>query len=140
MTTPLRPPPHIEYPPQGWAANCKLTKWFIKLDPYPVILTPTQKVKTPSGGEKTIELPPRPEQIVRIINIDGSTDGINLTIDGQIRKFPMVIVGEWHSTIEIGDTWTRNGVIYRVDGLQPYNSYEVKGGVTVVGKLPSVVV
>lgn len=140
MTTPLDPAPHLQYPPQGWEANCRLTNWFIGLDPYPVQLIPVTKVKQPGGGEKTQKLPPRPEQVVRVIYVSGDSDGLTLTVDGQIRKYSTVMVGGWSSTIKVGDEWTdKNGATWRVDGLQPYNGYEVKAGCTLVGANPSMV-
>ena len=140
MTTPLDPDPTLLYPPMGWEHNVRMTDWFIKVDPYPVVLIPMVTSKSPSGAIQSVPGPPRPQQIVRVISTGGSDSGIELTIDGQIRKYPIVVVGKWNATIKKGDQWTdQHGATWMIDGITPFNGYEVKAGCSLVTAKPSVV-
>lgn len=132
-------------PPQAWpltpdlVTNRELTHWFIVQDPSPISLIPVEKTRQPGGGFKTDALPPRPEQIMKLIYQGGSADGIVATADGQSRRYDFILLGEWDATIHIGDFWedpTRDGQFWVVNGLQPYNGYEVKAGVSSYGWNP----
>lgn len=139
--TPLDPAPS---PPGGYDAtqlrvNRQLTHWFIMNDPYPVSLVPRERVRTPTGGFITDDLPPRPQQIVKMIYQMGATNGVTITSDGTNRRYDFIILGEWDSTIKVGDFWEqpdREGQFWVVTGLHPYNGYEVKAGVISYGGHP----
>lgn len=136
--TPLDPPPVIPVTDEiMW--NRDLTDWFIAQDPSDIALVPVEKVQLPTGGERRGALPPRPVQRVKMIYQGGSNTGNEQNTDGQVLKYDYVIVGSWDSTIKRGDFWEdplNEGQFYVVEGITPYNGYEVKAGVKSYGGLP----
>lgn len=135
--TPLDPPPSFPLTPQI-ISNRRLTRWFISTDPTPISLIPVDRQRQPDGGFAVVDLPPRPLQRFKII-AQGLSDGVTETQDGQERKFPYVLVGEWDATVHIGDFWEdpdHDGQFWKVTGLYSYNGYETKFGVTSFGGEP----
>ena len=137
-TTPLLDPPIIQ-PFPGLDVLRRQTHWFIENDPTDIVLIPTGKVSAPGGGWNIATLPPRPNQRFKVIYQGGAADGILNTTDGQVRKFDFILLGEWDASMEIGDTFTEaahGNQKWVVNGLQPYNGYEIKAGVVSYGGDP----
>lgn len=131
--TPLEPPP-IDPGMVGLELNRELTHWFIMQDPTQVQLTPRERVTAGNGGFTVSELPPRPQQIVKLIFTAGNSDGIVPSTDGRQRKFDFVLVAEWNATIKTDDYWIDSeDQVWVVTGVSPYNGYEVKADVTCYG-------
>lgn len=134
--TPLEPPP--VFPVNGaLLVNRSLTNLFIEFDPTDVVLIPQQRVKTPSGGYKMGQLPPRPSQRVKMIYPVGQSDGAIPNVDGQERRYDFIMVAPWNATVKKDDFWEdSSGQFWIVTGVSPYNGYEVKAMVTSYGEAP----
>lgn len=122
----------------------KGTAVSIEIDSVPIALVPHPRVKKPGGVWDTDPQPPRQTQNFSIepnastlSGIAGSGGGISATDGAQVHQWSYELVGSWDSVMEIGDTWTHAGTIYRITGIQPFNGYERRATVTAVGKDPS---
>lgn len=136
--TPLDTTPIIQ-PYPGLDALRRQTHWFIENDPTPITLIPVQKVEAPGGAWNISELPPRPTQRFKMIFQSGAADGVVQTADGTNRRFDFVLVGEWDATVHIGDIFVEpeyDDHKWVVQGLHPFNGYEIKAGVVSYGKAP----
>lgn len=134
--TPLDPDPVLPQTDQ-LVTNRNLTHWFIGQDPTKITFIPRVEVKSGSGGKAWQDLPPRPEQTVKLIYPFGQSDGAVPTIDGQERKYAFIVVGEWNATIHTNDFWEDpDGQFWIVTGLSPYNGYEVKAMISSFGGSP----
>ena len=134
--TPLDPDPVLPQTDQ-LVTNRNLTHWFITQDPTNITFIPREEVKSGSGGKTWQDLPPRPEQTVKLIYPFGQSDGAVPTIDGQERKYAFIVVGEWNATIHTNDFWEDpDGQFWIVTGLSPYNGYEVKAMISSFGGSP----
>lgn len=116
--------------------NRILTKLFIEQDPTVITLIPVEMVDMASGGTKPVDKTPRAPQIFKMIWQGGNSTGINTTADGQNRQFDFIMVGEYDAEVEIGDHWTDGSQEYYVDGLEPFNGYEIKAHVKSFGEWP----
>lgn len=109
----------------------ELTHWFIMQDPTPVVLVPYSEVPTPGGGVKLSAGAPRPEQIMKLIQMAHTERPVDSTSDsanGVQRKHDFTLLGEWDATVEVNDRWDDpiTGQAWRVDSIVPWNGYEVK--------------
>lgn len=134
--TPFDNPPDLNITLQT-RMNREATHWFISLDPTAVSLVPREEVKTATGGTRFQNFPPRPQQIVKLINQSGTSDAIRIAQDGAHRRYDFVLVAEWDATIHLLDFWEDPGKpdhFWQVTAIEPYNGYEVKAGITAHGK------
>ncbi len=129
-------PPTYESEMVGMDLMRELTHWFILQDPSYVVLTPREQVDSGNGSFGWADLPPRPQQMVKLIFTAGNSDGAVESSDGIERKYDFVLVGEWNATVKLGDYWRdpETEQKYVVTGLSPYNGYEIKANVTSYGK------
>lgn len=136
--TPLDDPPIIQ-PFPGMDSLRRQTHWFIENDPTDIVLIPTERVRAPGGGFNMQQLDPRPSQRFKLIFQSGIVDGVVEAADGINRRYDFVLLGEWDATVHIGDQFTEPAYgdqKWVVQGLQPYNGYEVKAGVVSYGRNP----
>jgi hypothetical protein len=105
------------------------TKIYIADDPTVVIIQRQTRVNKGGGG---YDFPKSPiaAQIFRFVNQDISTGISYGSDDGTARKFDYVLVGEHNADIDVNDTWTANGIQYKVDAIIPNNGFETRAHVT----------
>lgn len=114
------------------------THWFIENDPTPISLIPVEKVAASGGGWNISELDPRPSQRFKLIFQSGS-DGVVQATDGVNRRYDFILLGEWDAIVDIGDMFVEpayGNQKWIVQGLQPYNGYQIKAGIVSYGKNP----
>lgn len=122
----------------GLAELRRQTHWFIENDPTPISLVPVAKQAAPGGGWNVSPLAPRSTQRFKLIP-QSTADGVVQTADGTSRRFDYILLGEWNAIVAIGDMFTEpehSGQKWVVQGLLPYNGYEIKAGIVSYGKNP----
>lgn len=108
--------------------NRKNTKAFIAARPSTLALIPVQKTKTASGGTTYSDLPPRAEQVLRLIQTTeaiGNVPGLLTSLDGRQLKVISQLLGPYDAEMAVGDHWMdENGKRCEIGELLPYNGYE----------------
>lgn len=113
------------------------THWFIRQDPTAISLIPRSRIRTATGGYRTVDLPPRPQQIFKLIHVGDSFATPIESGDGVQRQHEFVLHGEWNSVFDIGDWWADpNGQRWEIGSIVPDNGYQRKAGVYSYGKYP----
>jgi hypothetical protein len=138
--TPLDPPVETGSPSAALVEQRNLTHWFIMEDPTPLSLIPSGKQRLPSGGTSNTDMPPRPQQMFKLIaNSASERPAKGQNSAGQQSKYDFTLVGEWDATVRKGDWWEDdNGQRWVVDSVVFGNRYEVKAMVMSYGEvLPS---
>ena len=122
----------------------KGTNVAIKIDSHPIALIPHTKVSLPGGAWKLEAQAPRPEQNFAIeansstlSGISGAGGGVVSTEGATVHSWAYELVGPHDSVMEINDTWTQDGTIYRITAIQPFNEYERRGVIAAIGKDPA---
>lgn len=104
----------------------RLTEWFIEFEPTDIALIPVQRVRTPSGGSRYEDLPPRRVQRFRVIRMSHTQRPL-ITEDGKERQIDLTLLGQWDAEMQVGDYWRDGeGLKYEIVELVPFNSYERK--------------
>lgn len=106
------------------------TAAFIDANPAVITLIPTDQNRTPAGGWIRQDLPPRPPQKFRLVEVTGTANAWFRTLDGEERKADWVIIGLPDLAIARGDHWTDNGHRYTVEDVTASNGYETRALVT----------
>lgn len=121
----------------------KGTAVALKIDSHPIVLTPHERVRKPGGVFDWEPRPPKPVQQLGIDSseatlsgITGTGGGVSMTDGATVHKWNYEIYGPYNASIDIGDTWESDGVIYRVISIKPSNGYERRGVVSAIGKDP----
>jgi len=122
----------------------KGTQVALGIDSYPIVLVPHERVKKQGGVYDWEPRPARPEQLLGIDSvgatlsgISGTSGGITATEGAKLHNWDYEIYGPYNCQMEIGDTWTQDGTIYRITSIKPDNQYERRGTVVAIGKDPS---
>lgn len=104
------------------------TRDFISHRATEIILTPRDKLDTPSGGYKYQDGPPRPPQTFRIIELGTSSTPPVITLtDGNQREAEFWLLGEWDAQVAVDDYWTApDGREWLVGDLVRDNNYETR--------------
>lgn len=126
----------VVFPYPGLDMLRRQTHWFIEDDPTDIILVPQIRTQAPGGGFNMSDGAPRAVQTFKLIYQSGS-DGVVQTTDGQNMRYDFILLGEWDATVQQGDVWAEpenENQKYVVQGLLPYNGYEVKAAVVSFGK------
>lgn len=121
----------------------KATDVAIRIDSHSITLVP--HLKTGSGGEfDWVAQTPRPPQNfslepvgATLSGVAGTGGGIVNTEGANIHAWDYELVGRYDSQMAIGDTWTRDGTIYRIVAIKPVNNYEKRSVVSAIGKDPN---
>jgi len=121
-----------------------LTREFIASNPIYVALIPNVRVRQPSGGYALDEGVPRPQQMFRLIPRSHteeprtSTSAAATSDSGVQRRYDYTLLGEWDSTMQVGDEWeTEDGQRLVIENMVSYNGYERKGLVISYGRSPN---
>jgi hypothetical protein len=99
-------------------------------------LIPVRATRTSSGGTSYLDLPPRAEQTLRLIeqaSAYGNSPGLLQSQDGKQRRVTYQLLGQWDAEIGVRDHWTMEGIRYEVAEVLPYNGYERRGQVIQYG-------
>lgn len=108
--------------------NRKNTTYFIRCNPYPVVLIPRLRTKLGTGGTSWVEQSPRPSQIMRLIPAQETTQP-SFIDEGKERVIDFVLLGDWSAGMAINDQWRDTaGFLYEVVDIAS-NAYEIKGAV-----------
>lgn len=109
---------------------------FIGQRPTSLTLTPYERQRTDGGGFKFVQLPPRPPQTFRIIELGmKSAPQILQLTDGQQRVVVFWLLGAHDAAVERDDFWTaRDGREWRVGDVIRSNGYETRAVVVERGK------
>jgi len=120
-----------------------LTREFIASNPIYIALIPNVRVRQPSGGYALDEGVPRPQQMLRLIPRSHteeprmSTSAAATSDSGVQRRYDYTLLGEWDSTMQVGDEWeTEDGQRLVIENMVSYNGYERKGLVISYGRSP----
>lgn len=115
----------------------RLTQLFIDDSPSTIRLIPHKLVERPGGTHKWEPQKSRKAQTFRLLPIGSTTsDGLEHLEGAHISKWDYYLVGNYDSTIEVGDMWCWNDFQYRVRALSPQNNWERRAIVSVFGKAP----
>jgi hypothetical protein len=113
------------------------TTAFIAANPSVLILIPTIRTTSASGGKLVSDGLGRDERVFRVIeqaSAYGNSPGLLQSADGRQRRVTYQLLGEWDAEIAVGDHWTNaEGVRMEVVELLPYNGYERRGRVVQYG-------
>lgn len=116
----------------------------LKIDSHEIVLVPQVKVKKPGGGYAVEPGTPRALQLFSVeanesalSGLTGSAGGVTKGEGTEVHTWAYQLVGRYDAEVEIGDTWTYQGVVYRVVGIQPLNDYEKRAVVSAIGAEPS---
>lgn len=122
----------------------KGTAVSLSIDSHPIVLTPHERVRKQGGAYDWEPRPDKPPQNLGVeavgatlSGISGTGGGITATDGATMHKWDYEIYGPYDADIQIGDTWSEGGTIYRVVSIKPYNGYERRGVVNAIGKDPS---
>lgn len=114
------------------ALNRRVTQQFIAANPTTLVLQTGAMVKTAGGGKVRSATASRPAQVFRLIaqnSAIGNLPGPQSTGDGEARKSTYQLLGQWDSTMQVGDWWESGGKRFEVIELLPFNGYETRGRV-----------
>ena len=114
----------------------KATDVAIKVDSYPIILTPHLRVSAPGGVYNWVPQLPRAVQNLTLESI-AATGELTKSDGASMHKWDYEIVGRYDAQMAVGDTWTNGGTIYRITAIKPFNQYEQRGVVSAIGKDPN---
>lgn len=122
----------------------KGTRVGLNIDSHIIVLTPHLRVNKGGGAYDNEPQPPRPPQMLGVEPVGATLSGISGTSGGQtategasMHKWDYEIYGPHDAQMEIGDTWSEGGTVYRITGIKPENGYERRGIVSAIGKDPS---
>lgn len=101
------------------------TAQFIKDDPTRITLKRQVRVSKPGGGHDFPKVDVAP-QTFRLINQDIGSGFISDSDNGSVRRFNYVAVGRYNADVDINDTWSENGIQYKVDSIIPNNGWETR--------------
>ena len=110
------------------ALQRRMTKNFIDLIPATIVLTPSSKVRKPSGGFGWEDGAPRDPLVVTFIetSAQGGWPRPTATLDGVERVAEMQIVAEWGAPIAVHDHFTHQGKEWEIIGVFFDNQYETR--------------
>lgn len=111
----------------------KQTQAFIDANPVLITLTPRKRLKTPSGGFTWMDVPPRPTQTFRLIDISSgisatsASRGVFRSSDGIDRTAEFELLGMPDVRMDLYDAWTDlRGLKWEVSSVLPFNWYETR--------------
>lgn len=110
------------------ATQRRITKKFIDLIPSTIVLTPSNKVKKPSGGTSFTDGAPKAPLTVTFIetSAQGGWPKPTATLDGVERVAEMQIVAEWGAPIAVRDHFFHQGKQWEIIGVFFDNQYETR--------------
>lgn len=110
------------------------TQHFIAADPTEITLIPSTSAMV--AGTKTFTPGvPRAAQTFKVIWSYDNGFYRQVGIDGAVHRFDFILLGEYDSTIVVGDYWESGTQRYQIEYVFPGNGYEVKaGGISHGGK------
>jgi hypothetical protein len=126
--------------PEALKALRRQTIWFIRDDPFDIVLVPRVKTSFPGGGYEMNDGPPRATQRVKLVYTGSARgvagkEGIQITEDGAERRYDYVIIGPWNMVAEVGDHWVdARGQVCEITGMIPDNEYERRLTASIYGK------
>lgn len=111
----------------------KQTQAFIATDPTSIVLIPSVRTRSASGGWTIEDGTPRPEQVFKMIPMTYQQKP-TITVDGKERIVDYTLLGNWDAVMERGDHWTLpDGRRAEIIELAPGHGYETKGLVEIHG-------
>lgn len=126
-------------PQRGLEINRRLTKVFIDDDPHTIQVHRRTKVDLPGNQFEYIDGDARPAQIVKFVYKGSASsfagaEGLQITSDGQEKRFDFTIVAMWNADLEEGD-WFEDaaGQRWEIKTEIPRNDYERRFGVSAYG-------
>lgn len=120
-------------PPAELEVQRRLTAEFIDSDPTDLVLTPSTRVKQPSGSWKSVDGLARDSQRFKVIT-QADRNPPTLTVDGVERRADYIIMGYWDAILAPGDWWTdAEGRRYEVIELSDGYGYMTKAFVIARG-------
>jgi hypothetical protein len=113
------------------------TAAFIAARPSSIVLIPSVRTKTASGGTRSTDGTPRAAQTLRIVEQTtnaGNTPGRLPAGDGHEKRVSWLLLGAWDALMDVGDRWTDAfGAGYQIEELLPFNGYERRARVVEYG-------
>lgn len=105
------------------------TEQFINDDPVDIVIKRQVAVDKPGGGRDfpKVDLP---SQRFRFVNQNISSGIVSGIDDGMARRFSYVLVGRYDADVDINDTWTADGIQYKIEAIIPNNGWETRCYVT----------
>lgn len=110
----------------------ELTTAFILTQPVEITLVPREKIQKPAGGFAWADAPPRPPQVMRLIE-PGNIPRPTVTVDGVQREVEFELLGEWDATIGRFDTFDLDGKHWEVVEVAHFNGWEQRALVSRLG-------
>lgn len=102
------------------------TLHFIESDPTDLVLIPVEEQLQSTGSMKVVDLPPRPAQRVKLIQLS-SDQRPTITVNGVERVIDYHLVAPWGAVVRPGDHWSDpDGTRYVVIALSDGYDYMVK--------------
>ncbi|AGT14029.1 head-to-tail stopper [Mycobacterium phage Rope] len=112
----------------------KGTNIGLKIDSHTIVLVPHQKTHKGGGVYDNEAQTPRPPQQ---FSVEQPSGGLRTAEGALLHQWDYELVGAYNAAIAIGDTWTHNGMVYRVTTIMPDNGYEKRAAIVAVGKDPA---
>jgi hypothetical protein len=110
---------------------------FIAARPSSIVLIPSVRTKTASGGTRSTDGTKRAAQTLRLVEQTTSannTPGRLPAGDGHEKRVSWLLLGAWDAVMDVGDRWTdASGAGYQIEELLPYNGYERRARVMAYG-------
>lgn len=106
--------------------NRKITSAFINQFPLTVVLTPTVKVATASGGFTEQPGTPRAPQVMTMIENStqsGAPEPARAS-EGEYREAQHTLLAEWNAQMAVGDTFVLHGKSWEVVETYYENGWE----------------
>lgn len=126
-------------PQRGLDVNRRLTKVFIDDDPHTIQVHRRTKVDLPGNEYEYLDGPVGNPIVVKFVYKGSASsfagaEGLQITSDGQEKRFDFTIVSEYNADIEEGDWFTDSqGQRWEIKTEIPRNDYERRFGVSAYG-------
>ena len=104
------------------------TAAYIAFKPSSISLIPVERTRTASGGYKETDLPSRPPQTFRIIELGSNQSPPIITLqDGKQRAASFWLLGLWDANVGINDHWTAaDAREWQIGDIVRANGYEMR--------------
>jgi hypothetical protein len=112
------------------------TTLLIEFDTRIISLVPHQRTEKPGGVYDNEIQPPRAPQEFYIEPAVTAVAGMP-SEGAKHNTWSYYLVGHHDCEMEINDTWMDGDMVYRIIAIQPYNGYERRALVAVVGNEPN---
>lgn len=116
------------------AVQIEQTRAFIDSNPVTLELVPHLREPDGKGGKRTTALPPRPPQVLRMVESNSLRSNRRITEVGEQWEMEATLLGMPDAQVAIDDTFPWNGDEWRVEEISFPNGYEVRASVIRLGR------